>query len=196
MEVADTGIASASGASAPDISIDATEAERQDEPGRLVIEGGDYPGKGQGWPLRQRGRDYSAPAGGGYAYLTRRQAGIVYAAAKRGDVSLDKRHAREMYGIVEQSWMDLDLHGRSIMLHVDAAIDHIIAGRMELAQAELDGRFTEERRRVVGTRKVVVTDDNWIDFAFDLDHDYEVGDLADEDIIETYWHISDHADRY
>lgn len=155
------------------------------------IEGLDYPDRGQGWELRRRGHDYSLPmgGGGGYESLTRKQAGIVYGAAKRGDVTLDKRHAKEMYDIVGRRWGDLDLHDRSIMLHVNAAVGHIVAGRMALAQAELDGHETEELTRVVGTRKVEVTEDNWIDFAFDLDHDYEVGDIAEEEVTETYWRI-------
>ena len=155
------------------------------------IEGLDYEGRGKGWPVRKRGARYYSPGGNGYAYLTRKQAGIVYGAIKRGSVSLDKRHVKAMYDIVGTPWGSLDVHDRQVLMHIDAAIDHILADQYDLAQAELDGHYTELSQRVVGTRKVTVTDDNWIDFAFDPEHDYEVGDIAEEDVIEEFWVVKD-----
>lgn len=79
----------------------------------------------------------------GYSYLTKKQAGIVYAATKRGDVSADKKFIRKMYNVVGIRWMDLTPDERAIVIHAEQAVDHIVNGRLELAQAELDGRCTE-----------------------------------------------------
>lgn len=155
------------------------------------VEGLGYEGRGQGWPKKRRGKRYYRPGGEGYSYMTRKQAGIVYGAVKRGDLTLDRQHVREMYDLVGTPWSDMDVRERSIFMHVGSAIDHLFAGRKELAQAELDGHHVEERQRVIGTRAVEVTEDNWLDFAFDFDHDYEVGDMAEEEVTETFWEITD-----
>ena len=173
---------------APEVSLDPEPSQRNANV--LDIEGLDYSGKGKGWRLRQRGRKYDAPWGGGYESLTRKQAGIVYGAVKRGDVTLDQRHTREMYNIVGVPRRNLDLHERVILSHIDAAVGHIVNGRMELAQAELDGHYTSTEEVVIGTRQVEVTEDNWFDFAFEIDHDYEIGDIAEEEVTKTVWRIS------
>ena len=175
------------------------EAGERDEPQELVdrdgraykVAGLGYEGRGQGWPKKKRGKRYYCPGGNGYSYMTRRQAGIVYGAIKRGEVTLDRQHTKEMYDLVGTPWSDMDVRERSIFLHLGSAIDHIIAGRPELAQAELDGRHTEERQRLVGMRQVEVTDDNWLDFAFDFDHDYEIGDMAEEEVYENVWEVTE-----
>lgn len=155
------------------------------------IEGADYDGKGRGWPVRRRGQKFHMPGGSGYSYLTQKQAGIIYGAMKRGDIIMDAQHTKEMYDIVGVPWSDMDVHDRQLSLHLSEAIEHIFAGRTSLAQACLDGKKVTSKRIPVGTRKVTVTDDNWLEFASDLDHDYEIGDVAEEEVFQDVWVISD-----
>ena len=103
----------------------------------------------------------------GYSYLTKKQAGIVYAATKRGDVTADKKCIRKMYDLVGIRWMDLDPKERAIVIHAQQAVDHIVNGRLELAQAELDGKYTEQVWVITSVEKVIVTEEN-IDAIDDL----------------------------
>lgn len=122
----------------------------------------------------------------GYSYLTKKQAGIVYAATKRGDVTADKRFIRKMYDLVGIRWMDLDPKERAIVIHAEQAVDHIMNGRLELAQAELDGRYTEQVWVITSVEKVIVTEEN-IDAIDDLFA--EIGEESEIKHGEWTWKI-------
>lgn len=122
----------------------------------------------------------------GYSYLTKKQAGIVYAATKRGDVTADKRFIRKMYDLVGIRWMDLDPKERAIVIHAEQAVDHIVNGRLELAQAELDGRYTEQVWVITSVEKVIVTEEN-IDAIDDLFA--EIGEESEIKHGEWTWQI-------
>lgn len=112
----------------------------------------------------------------GYSYLTKKQAGIVYAATKRGDVTADKRFIRKMYDLVGIRWMDLDPKERAIVIHAEQAVDHIMNGRLDLAQAELDGRYTEQVWVITSVEKVIITEANRddIDLFAEIGEEYEI----------------------
>lgn len=112
----------------------------------------------------------------GYSYLTKKQAGIVYAATKRGDVTADKRFIRKMYDLVGIRWMDLESKERAIVIHAEQAVDHIMNGRLELAQAELDGRYTERVWVITSVEKVIITEANRddIDLFAEIGEEYEI----------------------
>lgn len=122
----------------------------------------------------------------GYSYLTKKQAGIVYAATKRGDVTADKKFIRKMYDLVGIRWMDLDPKERAIVIHAEQAVDHIVNGRLELAQAELDGRYTEQVWVITSVEKVIVTEEN-IDAIDDLFA--EIGEEYEIEHGEWTWQI-------
>lgn len=123
----------------------------------------------------------------GYSYLTKKQAGIVYAATKRGDVTADKRFIRKMYDLVGIRWMDLDPKERAIVLHAEQAVDHIMNGRLELAQAELDGRYTEQVWVITSVEKVIVTEENQWDENISLFA--EIGEEVEIEHGEWTWQI-------
>lgn len=123
----------------------------------------------------------------GYSYLTKKQAGIVYAATKRGDVSADKKFIRKMYDLVGIRWMDLEPKERAIVLHAEQAVDHIMNGRLELAQAELDGRYTEQVWVITSVEKVIVTEENQWDENISLFA--EIGDEVEVEHGEWIWQI-------
>ena len=123
----------------------------------------------------------------GYSYLTKRQAGIVYAATKRGDVTADKKFIRKMYDLVGIRWMDLDPKERAIVIHAEQAVDHIVNGRLELAQAELDGRYTEQVWVITSVEKVIVTEENQWDENISLFA--EIGEEVEVEHGEWTWQI-------
>lgn len=112
----------------------------------------------------------------GYSYLTKKQAGIVYAATKRGDVTADKKFIRKMYDLVGIRWMDLEPRERAIVIHAEQAVDHIMNGRLELAQAELDGKYTEQVWVITSVERVIITEANRddIDLFAEIGEEYEI----------------------
>ena len=112
-----------------------------------------------------------------YEYLTKKQANVVYAAYKRGEVSMDEATINRMYGMV-------GVAGESFG-HFSQACDHIINGRLEMAQAELDGKDTREVCVMVEVRKVVVTEENEEEWPFS-----EIGDVEEEEIYEWVWKVA------
>lgn len=123
----------------------------------------------------------------GYSYLTKKQAGIVYAATKCGDVSADKKFIRKMYDLVGIRWMDLTPDERAIVIHTEQAVDHIVNGRLELAQAELDGRYTEQVWVITSVEKVIVTEENQWDENISLFA--EIGEEVEIEHGEWTWQI-------
>ena len=111
-----------------------------------------------------------------YQHLTKKQANVVYAAYKRGDVSMDKATINRMYRMVGVAGESFD--------HFSKACDHIINGRLDMAQAELDGKRTREVYEVLEVRQVVVTEENWDEWIFS-----ELGDIEEEEIGEWVWKV-------
>ena len=153
------------------------------------VMGIDYKERGQGWPEKDPRRHYERPGGHDDSSLGRKQTGAVYAAVKRGDVTLDERQLREMYQLADRPWGSLDVWERAIVMSVEGALPHLAAGRKEVAQAILDGYLVTRKTRVIGTHVVRVTEDNILDFEFDAEHDYKVGDLAEAEITGRVWRI-------
>jgi hypothetical protein len=111
-----------------------------------------------------------------YAYLTKKQAGIVYAAMKRGDVTMSKKQVRDMYDMVGDP--------KANYYHIDNAVGHIINGRLDMAQAEIDGKYTKCVTVVTSVEKVLVTEENWLDFIFE-----EIGEYAEVEHTELVWKV-------
>ena len=107
-----------------------------------------------------------------YSTFTKKQAGIVYASIKRGELSATKQTVSKMYNLVGRNMLDND--ELDMRCSFERCVKHIIEGRMELAQAELDGKRTELERYVERIEKRKATEDDWF---------YEVG----EEIEETVW---------
>ena len=114
-----------------------------------------------------------------YSYMTRKQAGIVYAAVKRGELRAAKKTIGRMYDLVGAT--ELDTASRVERGHFERCVGHIIDGRMELAQAELDGRTTRRERVLVGTTVRIATEDDWF---------YEVGEEIEENVYEERWVVA------
>lgn len=111
-----------------------------------------------------------------YAYLTKKQAGIVYAAVKRGDVTMSAKQVRAMYDMVGDP--------EASYYHIAEAVSHIINGRFEMAQAELDGKYTECVEVVTSVESVLVTEENELDFIFE-----EIGEYAEVEHTELVWRV-------
>lgn len=111
-----------------------------------------------------------------YRYLTKKQANVIYAAYKCGDVTMSKATINKMYrmvGVADENYG-----------HFDMACDHIINGRLDMAQAELDGKCTAQRTRCL--REPIDV------FELDIDSMTDEEFLAafdDEGEYETYWVI-------
>ena len=111
-----------------------------------------------------------------YSTFTKKQAGVVYAAIKRGELEASKATVSRMYGLVGRSGLDADeLADRA---RFERCLLHIVDGRMEMAQAELDGEGTRLERVLVGTVTRAATEDDWF---------HEVGEEISEDVYEERW---------
>lgn len=125
-----------------------------------------------------------------YAYLTRKQAGIVYAATKRGDITMTKRAIGMMYDAVGCPYADLRDDLRAVAVRADRAIGHLFEGRNDIAQAILDGRDVERRPHVLGHVHFEVTEDN-LEEVQERDNLFaEVGDVMDYDVTDGFdWFV-------
>ena len=129
---------------------------------------------------------------GMYAYFTRKQAGILYGATKRGELAMSRKDIRRMYDLAEICFGNLSIAENNFIGRLQAAIDHLFAGRTEMAQAELDGKATYSKPHVVGHVHLVVTDDNIDVVNNEIDLFAEVGDIIDEDVTDGFdWFIAD-----
>lgn len=111
-----------------------------------------------------------------YSTFTRKQADIVYAAVKRGELSASKSVISKMYDLVGANMLDAD--ERQMRGSFERCVCHIVEGRMELAQAELDGRRTRLERVLVAIERRVATDEDWF---------YEPGEEIEEEVYEERW---------
>lgn len=93
-----------------------------------------------------------------YEYLTQKQANIVYAAYKRGDIELSGEFVREMYDCVE----DRSNETYEMMCRVQLLISLIMDNELELAQYVADGGWTGKMPVEVG-RRPAEEEDCWFD---------------------------------
>lgn len=113
-----------------------------------------------------------------YEYLTKKQANIIYAAIKRGDLTASKKWINRMYNTVQNTCDD-----SLIMMHdCQNIVSLIFESNFEIAQAIIDGAHAEYRHVKVGTVTITVTKENEDDYLF-----YEIGDIVEEDIWEMQW---------
>ena len=123
---------------------------------------------------------------GGYDYFTRKQAGILYGAVKRGELYMDPSDIRRMYNIVELAWGMASYDERHDRLRYESAIDHYMNGRLNIAQAVLDGRPVHEEQVQVGTEWVEPDILDWILVGGDPDL-FDDTQLIEEPVYETRW---------
>lgn len=118
-----------------------------------------------------------------YSTFTKKQAGIVYAAIKRGELSASKKTVADMYDLVGKNMLEYDeavLRGS-----FERCVGHIVEGRIEFAQAELDGKRTRKERVLVGYVEHVAdpenNDDDWF---------FEPGEIIRDEVYEERWVIA------
>jgi hypothetical protein len=87
---------------------------------------------------------------GNWAYFTRKQAGVIYAANKRGDIHMSRKQVSDMYDTVG----DPDAYDDDYRQMVRFICDN----RYDLAQAVIDGKKVEWRT-VYEERDFIVTQD-------------------------------------
>lgn len=80
---------------------------------------------------------------------TKKQANTIYRAYKQGELTLPKGFASKMYKVVGMDWYELrhcyDIDGASSVAHRTAvAASYIWDGRIDLAQAVIDGKTVDE----------------------------------------------------
>lgn len=73
-----------------------------------------------------------------YAYITRKQANIIYSAVKRGELNASKKFINKLYDSVERT--DSDMY-----LRVNDIIDWIFKKNFDFAQAIIDGSLIEKK---------------------------------------------------
>lgn len=122
-------------------------------------------------------RDFS------YSYFTKKQAGIVYAAIKRGELSASKKAVADMYDLVGKNMLDYD--EQVLRGSFERCVGHIVEGRMEFAQAELDGKRTRIERVLVGYEEHVADPEN-----NDWDWFFEPGEIIRDEVYEERWVIA------
>lgn len=127
---------------------------------------------------------------GGYEYFTDKQAGILYGAIKRGELLADDQTIRDMYSIVgmQLGWMGFD--ERRLYGKFSDALDHYLAGRIDIAQACLDGVPVHKEQVQVGT---AWEEPNIFDA---LDDGLDPDALVEVPVYETRWVIGGVLDEY
>lgn len=93
-----------------------------------------------------------------YEYLTQKQANIVYAAYKRGDIELTSEFIREMYDCVG----DRSNETYVMMCRVQLLVSLIMDNEFELAQYVADGGNAEKVPVEVG-RRPAEEEECWFD---------------------------------
>lgn len=111
-----------------------------------------------------------------YSTFTKKQANVIYAAIKRGELTASKQTVKEMYNMVGATSLDTDEQIRRG--HFERCIGHLLEGRTEFAQMELDGHTVKYEYVVTGTIERVATDDDWFD---------ETGTIITEEVGEWRW---------
>lgn len=117
-----------------------------------------------------------------YSYFTKKQANILYSAYKQGKVKLSKKFINDMYNLVSIPDANLSLNDKIFRNHCENAIDHILNGRLDLAQYEIDGFSVHKKYVVVDTIEREATEDDWF---------YDIGEIISEDVKEPRYVVLD-----
>lgn len=92
----------------------------------------------------------------GFNYFTRKQAGIIYAAIKRGEIKMAKRDVNRMYNLVGVRGFNLSVEDCEFLGKLDKVITAIFDSRLDVANGLLNGETW--RKEYVTTDKVI---DEW-----------------------------------
>lgn len=112
-----------------------------------------------------------------YKYVTRKQANIIYAAIKRGELNAPKSFVQALYTAVGDS------DNITFVCTVPRIIDHIFNNRFELAQAEINGKVTAFKTVATKTIARAATIDDWF---------FEVGEMIEEQEEIKKWIVTEH----
>lgn len=89
----------------------------------------------------------------GFNYFTRKQANIIYAAIKRGEIKMLKRDVNRMYNLVGVRGFNLSAEDCEFLSKLDKVITAIFDSRLDVANGLLNGETW--RKEHVQTDKVV-----------------------------------------
>ena len=93
----------------------------------------------------------------GFNYFTRKQANIIYAAIKRGEIKMVKRDVNRMYNLVGVRGFNLSAEDCEFLGKLDNVITAIFDSRLDVANGLLNGEVW--RKEQVATDKVI---DEWL----------------------------------
>ena len=93
----------------------------------------------------------------GFNYFTRKQANIIYAAIKRGEIKMVKRDVNRMYNLVGVRGFNLSVEDCEFLGKLDNVITAIFDSRLDVANGLLNGEMW--RKEQVATDKVI---DEWL----------------------------------
>lgn len=115
----------------------------------------------------------------GFNYFTRKQANIIYAAIKRGEIKMVKRDVNRMYNLVGVRGFNLSVEDCEFLGKLDNVITAIFDSRLDVANGLLNGEMW--RKEQVATDKVI---DEWLNvFTDELELIYET--------VETWIKVED-----
>lgn len=106
-----------------------------------------------------------------YDYLTRKQANIIYAAIKRGDLNAPASFTRKMYDAVG----DTTKETYETMRRYQILVSLIIEEELELAQNVIDGAWYDKRNVEVSRRAFTDDDIGRFDTEDDIQRKKEEG---------------------
>lgn len=89
----------------------------------------------------------------GFNYFTRKQANIIYAAIKRGEIKMLKRDVNRMYNLVGVRWFNLSVEDCEFLGKLGNVITAIFDSRLDVANGLLNGETW--RKDYVTTDKVI-----------------------------------------
>ena len=98
----------------------------------------------------------------GFNYFTRKQANIIYAAIKRGEINMAKRDVNRMYNLVGVRGFNLSVEDCEFLGKLDNVITAIFDSRLDVANGLLNGE--KWRKEQVATDKVI---DEWLNLFTD-----------------------------
>ena len=93
----------------------------------------------------------------GFNYFTRKQANIIYAAIKRGEIKMVKRDVNRMYNLVGVRGFNLSVEDCEFLGKLNNVITAIFDSRLDVANGLLNGETW--RKEQVVTDKVI---DEWL----------------------------------
>ena len=96
-----------------------------------------------------------------WSHFTRKQANIIYAAIKRGDLVVRRGFAKKLYGIVDLTTMDYEECNFRCMC--EEAIPYIIKNQYEYAQAILDGKEVFRKLFVDSVEQFTIENDEQLE---------------------------------